>query len=230
MLYLLPNLLAPGTERLFPLCLSEIVPTLDGLIAESDREALRYFKRFPTKRRFNEMPYALLNEHTKDSDLDFLLEPLVKGESWGLISDAGLPAIGDPGANLVLRARQLGIGVSALPGPSAIFLSIMLSGLPSQRFAFHGYPPREGVENWLKGLEKRSEKEKSLELFMVPPYKNQSTLEMVTATLHPNTYLSISQDLTGPNERITTAKMGAWKGVSLSKDPAVFLLFKKGNR
>ena len=224
MLYLLPNLLSLGTENLFPVLLPQIVSSLDGLIAESDREAIRYFKRFPTKKRFNEMPYALLNEHTKEEDLDFLLEPLVKGETWGLISDAGLPAIADPGANLVKHARKNNIPIKAIPGPSSIFMSIMLSGLPSQRFSFHGYPPRKDFEMWLKKIEKKSQEEKSLELFIEAPYKNQATFDTLLKTLRPQTTLSISQDLTGPNEWTKTAKISAWKERVFTKDPALFLV------
>ncbi len=106
-------------------------------------EGRRYLKRFETKKPALEIPIALFNEHTPEDHIDFLLEPIANGERWGLVSDAGLPCIADPGSKLVHRARQKGLHVQAFVGPSAILLALMLSGLPGQKFYFNGYLNRE---------------------------------------------------------------------------------------
>src|SRR5258708_21049619 len=143
-LLLLPNLLGEHRhhEMFLPSSVDKAVSSLDGLIAESDIEGRRFLKRFETKKPAMEIPIALFNEHTPDDHIDFLLEPIVKGGRWGLVSDAGLPCIADPGAKLVQRARQLGILIQAFVGPSSILFALMLSGLPGQKFAFQGYLPK----------------------------------------------------------------------------------------
>src|SRR5437016_1032663 len=137
MLYLLPNLLDEEQphERFLPAPLAEVVASLDGVFCESEKPARRFLGRF--KRA--SLTLKLLNEHTKDTELAELIEPVEKGGRWGVLSDAGLPCIADPGAQLVSLARKKGIHVEALVGPSSIIMALMLSGLYCQRFSFHGY-------------------------------------------------------------------------------------------
>ena len=137
-LLLLPNVLADVKhhEPFLPSSVDKAVASIDGLIAESASAGRRFLARFETKKPTNEIPIALFNEHTKEEDIDFLLEPIRKGERWGLISDGGLPCIADPGAKLVKRANISGIIVQAFVGPSSPMLALMLSGLPAQRFYF----------------------------------------------------------------------------------------------
>lgn len=230
-LFLLPNLLSheADLETQLPAGLHTIVSQLNGLIVENEKEGRLYLKRFGRR----DVPLALLNEHTAPRELDGLLEPVVKGEIWGVISDAGLPCLADPGAALVRRARELGIPLKALPGPSSIPLGLLLSGLEAQRFAFHGYLPREEEQRraQLKTLEKRSKQEKATQLFIEAPYRNQALLSSALAVLDPKTQLAVAVDLTAPTEQVFCKTVQQWKKSplpSLDKRPALFLLFFEG--
>lgn len=232
-LVLLPNVLHEGEANLsllFPPAVEQRVCSLQGLIAENEKEARKYLKRFtfPEGRSFRDIPLKLLNEHTKKEELVDLLAPIVRGETWGLISDAGLPCLADPGAHLVLLARQRGVAIEAICGPSSLFLALMLSGLGAQNFAFHGYLPRE--ENLLKPrikvLEKESESEGKTQLFIEAPYRGQSLLQLLIQELKPNTLLSVCIHLTAPDQEIYTFPVHQWRKnplVDLQKRPAIFL-------
>ncbi|MCB1085175.1 MAG: 16S rRNA methyltransferase, partial [Chlamydiia bacterium] len=141
MLYLLPNVLDEegNSAFLIPEAIKEVVAKLDGIIAESEKGGRKFLKAFHPD--FRSVPIILLNEHT--TSIDALLSPLQKGERWGLISDAGLPVLADPGAKLVRRLHTLNIPIETFPGPSSIVYALQLSGLPGQRFVFNGYPPRD---------------------------------------------------------------------------------------
>src|SRR5262249_13098213 len=147
-LFLLPNLLDEtlAWEPFLPASVAAAVQSLDGLIAESEKEGRRYLRRFVNHERMAATPIRLLNEHTQPKEIGELLEPLIRGERWGLISDAGLPCIADPGAPLVLLAHEKKIRVETFSGPSSIVMALQLSGLSGQRFAFHGYLPREAPD------------------------------------------------------------------------------------
>lgn len=232
-LILLPNVLHEGESDLsllFPPAVEKRVVALQGLIAENEKEARRYLKRFtfPEGRSFREVPIKLLNEHTKKEELVDLLDPIERGEVWGLISDAGLPCLADPGAHLVLLARQKGVPVEAICGPSSLFLALMLSGLGAQNFSFHGYLPRE--ENLLKPriktLEKESEMEGKTQLCIEAPYRGQSLLHTLIQELKPNTLLSVCVHLTAPDQEVYTLPIHQWRKrapLDLQKRPAIFL-------
>ncbi len=229
MLLLLPNLLAeqPHHQLYLPASVDKAVSTLDGLIAESETGGRRYLGRFETKKPPAQIPIADLNKHTKEADYDFLLEPIKKGERWGLVSDAGLPCIADPGSALVARARQIGIVVQAFVGPSAIMLSLMLSGLPGQRFAFHGYFQQEKLKEW----EKRSQSDQATQLFIEAPYRNRKTLDYLLENLVGPTKLCVAWDLTLPTQGIVSQTVTAWKKSPLpniDKKPAMFLFITSG--
>ena len=232
MLYLLPNLLAdlPHHELFLPPSVDRAVARLDGLIAESERAARRFLGRFETKRPASEIPVALFNRHTPDRDLDFLLEPLQKGETWGCIADAGLPCIADPGSKLVWRARELGLRIQAFTGPSSLFLSLMLSGLPAQKFQFHGYlssdPARRRGE--LLSLEGESRKKGLTQLFIETPYRNMALLQQMVECLDDETKLAAAWDLTQPSQGVVSQKVAFWKKSplpNLKKKPAIFQIF-----
>ncbi len=227
---LLPNLLGDyrHAEVFLPASVFKAMQSIDGLIAESEIEGRRYLKRFETKKPAMEIPIALFNEHTPESDLDFLLEPIVKGERWGLVSDAGLPCIADPGSKLVLRAVQRGIQIQAFVGPSSILLALMLSGLPGQKFFFHGYLDRDPSKrkDQIKHLIQQSRTERATQLFMEAPYRNRHTLETLLQTLPDHAWLSVSWDLTLPTQGVMTQLVSQWKKCSLpnlDKKPAIFL-------
>lgn len=229
-LMLLPNLIGDHrhAEIFLPPSVAKAVKTLDGLIAESETEGRRYLKRFETKKDAMEIPIALFNEHTPDADLDFLLEPIVGGERWGLVSDAGLPCIADPGSKLVLRARQKGIAIQAFVGPSSILMGLMLSGLPGQKFFFHGYLDRDPEKRkvQIKQLGEQSRSERATQIFMEAPYRNRHALEAIVLGLPESAMLCVAWDLTLPTQGVVTQSVQQWKKSTLpniDKKPAIFL-------
>jgi 16S rRNA (cytidine1402-2'-O)-methyltransferase len=231
-LLLLPNLLGEyrHAEVFLPTSVFKAMQTIDGLIAESEVEGRRYLKRFETPKPAHEIPIALFNEHTPDSDLDFLLEPIVAGERWGLISDAGLPCIADPGSKLVLRAQQRGIHVQAFVGPSSILLALMLSGLPGQKFFFHGYLDKDPGkrQHQIKHLVEQSRAEHATQLFMEAPYRNRHSLEALLQTLPEKAWLCVAWDLTLTTQGVMTQTIAQWKKCSLpnlDKKPAIFIFY-----
>lgn len=233
-LLLLPNLLFDHRhhELFLPPSVDRAVESIDGLICESEKGGRRFLSRFKTKKLTHEIPIAIYNKNTTDEDLDFYLEPIQKGERWGLISDAGLPCIADPGAKLVARARQLGIPVQAFIGPSSISLALMLSGLSGQSFIFHGYLPKEDAElaQVLPRLERESTERGMTQIFMERPYKNQRTLEVLLDTLDDSTILCVAAELTSPEQMVLTQKVAFWKKSSLpvlDKKNALFLFSRK---
>jgi len=231
-LLLLPNLLgsAAQTHLFLPASVDIAMTTLDGLIAESEGGGRSYLKRFRTKKRAHEMPIALLNPKMDAKYLDFLLEPIIEGETWGVVSDSGLPCLADPGSALVLRARQLALPLEAFVGPSSIFLSLMQSGLPGQRFVFHGYIAKEpeNRKKELKAWENSSKKEQETHIFIEAPYRNLHTLASCLEVLSEKTLLSVACDLTLPTQEIKTGPLFMWKKGSLpeiAKRPAIFLFY-----
>ena len=230
-LLLLPNLLVDSKhhEIFLPSSVDKAVSTLDGLIAESAGEGRRFLSRFDTKKTTQNMPLALFNEHTPDSDIDFLLEPIRKGERWGLISDAGLPCIADPGAKLVARAKSSGIIVQTFVGPSSILMSLMLSGLLGQKFYFRGYLQRDELKlaREIKEIEKFSRKEQSTQIFIETPYRNEKLLQALVQHLEPETKLCIAWDLTAPTQGVITQTISQWKKSplpNLSKKNSIYLI------
>jgi 16S rRNA (cytidine1402-2'-O)-methyltransferase len=229
-LLLLPNLLGDikHHEIFLPASVDSAVATLDGLIAENPTEGRRFLSRFKTKKSTHDMPIAVFNKDTPDADIDFLLEPIRKGERWGLISDAGLPCIADPGAKLVRRARGSGISIQAYVGPSSVTLALMLSGLSGQSFHFLGYLEREQSkrEKQIKDLEKRSRVEHTTMIAIETPFRNQALLESLVATLDESTSLCVAWDLTLPTQGIVSQKVALWKKSplpNLEKRVAIFL-------
>jgi len=229
-LLLLPNLLGDQRhqEVFLPSSVAKAVQSIDGLIAESETEGRRYLGRFETKRPAMEIPIALFNEHTPDDHIDFLLEPISKGERWGLVSDAGLPCVADPGSKLVWRARQRGLMVQAFVGPSSILLALMLSGLPGQRFAFNGYLDKEPSKRKLQiqKLAKTSAQDGVTQIVMEAPYRNKHTLEALVSLLPDDALLCAAWDLTMSTQGVVSQSIQLWKKSplpNLDKKPALFL-------
>lgn len=232
-LYLLPNLLdeAGSHQESFPVCIDEVVPALDGLIAESHKGGRRFLRRFcyPEGRSFREVPISLLNEHTTQAEVQALLKPLRRGERWGLVSDAGLPIFADPGADLVFLCQKDRIPIHPLPGPSSILYALMLSGFSAQNFAFHGYLPRQDVElkQKLVRIEQIAKREKQTQLFIEAPYRNLKLMEKLLRELQPTTYLAVCWNLTAPSQGVIVDRIAKWRRMalpSLKKIPAVFLI------
>ena len=232
-LFLFPNLLDDEGDHTFflPQSVDQAVAQIDGLIAESEKGGRRFLKRFafPTPKTFREIPIRLLNEHTTNAEIDALLEPILKGESWGLVSDAGMPCLADPGSQLVFRARQRKVSVETFPGPSSIMLALILSGLSGQHFTFHGYLPKEEPLQIKKiqQMEQRSLQEGSTHLFIEAPYRNLKLLGTLLKTLHNKTHLSLGIELTSPRQEVYLKSVEQWKAASLppiDKRPTVFVI------
>jgi 16S rRNA (cytidine1402-2'-O)-methyltransferase len=225
-LYLIPNLLAdlPDHASFLPASIDAAMAQIEGLIAESEGGGRRFLKRFKTKKPPHQMPIALLSEPA-----DFLLEPVLKGESWAVVSDAGLPCLADPGALLVFKAKQKGIAVEAFSGPSSVTHALMLSGLPAQRFSFCGYLPKDpkGRQQQLAAMQKRSKEERSVQIFIEAPYRNQHCFEDCLKILADSTYLAVGYNLTAPDQLMKTQTVQNWKKApaELEKKPAIFLLY-----
>jgi 16S rRNA (cytidine1402-2'-O)-methyltransferase len=225
-LILLPNILAEGAnpDLWLPASVGNAVRSLNGLICESEKGGRAFLRLFGVR----DLPQRLLNEHTQPKELDELLKPLSKGETWGVVSDCGLPCLADPGAALVRRAQALKISVEALSGPSSITLALMLSGLPGQSFAFHGYLERDEdrLRAQIRALEKRSLQEKETQVFIEAPYRNQKLIKRLIEDLHEKTLLSAACDLTLSSQEVVTQSAGTWRKrpvPDLAKRPAVFL-------
>lgn len=228
-LHLLPNLL--GNEASledFPKKVFSIVLTLDGLIAESEKAARKYLRFFMNHEEMQKVQIVLLNEHTKAKEV---LDEMLKGGSlWGLISDAGLPCLADPGSQLVSMARKKGVSIHALMGPSSIMLALMLSGFSGQRFSFHGYLPRKEEEliRKIKNLEKEAYQSESTQIWIEAPYRSNKMLHFLIKSLKPQTLVCVAKNLTFQDESVMTMPVRLWKekGFSLKKEPAVFLVSK----
>jgi len=227
-LILLPNLLdeSADIDLYFPKNIKTIVASLEGIIAEDEKNARRYLLRFIDREKLQKLPIKLLNEHTKDDDILDLLR-LVENKKIGLISDAGLPCIADPGSKLIKRLKDKNIEIRAYPGPSSIFLALMLSGLNAQKFAFQGYLPRKEDELILKlkKLEKESSQNNITQIFIEAPYRSDKMLNCLVKTLNKETLLSVAINLTSKEEKIITKRVLEFKKLNLviGKNPTVFL-------
>ena len=200
--------------------------SLRDLVVENAKSARAFLSAIGANPR--EVQMAELNEHTPPADIASLLQPLREGRSLGLLSEAGCPAIADPGAALVEAAHADGFRVVPLVGPSAITLALIASGLEGQRFAFCGYLPRESAQRAqrIKELEQRSRREQETEIFIETPYRNEALLAALLATCAPGTQLCVAADLTLAGEAIRTQPIAAWRRErrQIGKRPAVFLL------
>lgn len=232
-LYLLPNLLEDQLDwqASLPKSVEEAVMDLDGIIAESEKAARRYLLRFIDREKLQTIAIQLLNEHTDSNQLKPLLKPIQNGEKWGILSDAGLPCIADPGSHLVYLAQQCSnISVRSFAGPSSLLLGLQLSGLTAQRFAFHGYLPRKEPElkKALESLEKRSQHEKATQIWIEAPYRSLKMASFAINTLHPSTLFCIAQSLDSPDQCVRTQTIGTWRKspIDLGKVPAVFFLYR----
>ena len=178
-LYLIPTPLGPKPlDHVLPEETRRIAARLTHFIVEHPKTARAFLKEVGTATPLQQLHLAELSEHTPAAALQDLLAPLLAGEDAGLMSEAGCPAVADPGANLVRLAHASGIPVKPLIGPSSILLALMASGLAGQRFSFHGYLPAktDERERALKELEKRAEKEDATQIFIETPYRNQAML------------------------------------------------------
>jgi 16S rRNA (cytidine1402-2'-O)-methyltransferase len=205
---------------------------LDNFIVESERSAARLLSRFRDKEGMERLKLLLLNEHSVEAELPGLLEPLLSGKDCGLLSEAGMPCIADPGAALVAEAHARDIEVVPIPGPSSMLLALAASGLSGQSFAFLGYLPAERVarRGRLERLAADFRKDGLTRIFIETPYRNDALLADCVAVLPESAWLAIAADLDGDRQLIHSRSLGAWRAAPLptiGKLPAVFLFGKR---
>lgn len=229
-LYLIPAPLADDVpaEHVLPADGLALVRPLQHFVVEHPKTARQFLKRIGTDTPLQSLSLQTLNEHTTAKDLPALLQPLQDGKDVGLLSEAGCPAVADPGAQLVALAHRHGIRVMPLVGPSSLLLALMGSGLNGQRFSFQGYLPadRDARAKTLRELEVRSRREQETILFIETPYRNGAMWETLLGTLHADTRLAIGMDLTGPSQTLACQRVSEWKKTAapeFAKRPTVFL-------
>lgn len=228
-LYLVP---APISQAdiawVLPTAVQQCVAEISHFIVEHPKTARQFLKQLDCTCPLQELNIQILNEHTQAKDFLALLDPLLAGHDVGLLSEAGCPAVADPGAGLVRLAHKNNISVVPLVGPSSILLALMASGLNGQRFAFHGYLPIEGAARTSKiaELERISIHLKQMQIFIETPYRNQKLLEQLVKVCNDNTDLCVATDLTSSRERIATKSIKEWRRAlpDVNKIPAIFLL------
>ena len=231
-LYLLPVTLGDtAIDKVLPAYNAGIIREIKHFIVEDVRSARRFLKKVDREIDIDTLSFYPLNKHTSPEDISGYLNPLADGHSMGVISEAGCPAVADPGADVVAIAQRRNLKVVPLVGPSSIILSVMASGFNGQSFAFHGYLPIEPNERSkrLKELEGRIYSEHQTQLFIETPYRNHKMLDDILKACRPQTKLCIAANITCEGVYIKTRTVKEWKGTALpdlSKIPCIFLLYK----
>ena len=228
-LFLIPVTLGDSpVQHVIPAYVLELIDRLDHFIVEDLRSARRYLKKAGITKAIDDLSFYLLNEHTEDQATEELLAVLANGNDAGLMSEAGIPAVADPGSGLVALAHRHGIRVVPLAGPSSILMALMASGMNGQSFRFHGYLPVKKPQrlNSLRKIEKIALETGETQVFMETPYRNMSLLEDILGSCRDNTLLCIAADISLDAETIKTRTIREWKGKlpDIHKRPAVFLL------
>ena len=230
-LYLIPTPLGNADTPCLLAHEQKCIVNLTDFVVEAEKTARAHLKAFGVQTPIRELNLCTLNEHTPEQDIAKLLQPLQAGRNMGLLSEAGCPAVADPGAQLVALAHQAGFTVMPLVGPSSIMLALMASGANGQCFAFKGYLPAEKNARieCLHTLEKRSRQENETQLFIETPYRNDALLADAIATLHSETRLCIAADLTMPTQTIISQNIAAWRKMpalpQLKKRPCLFVVY-----
>ncbi|WP_334167943.1 SAM-dependent methyltransferase [Phocaeicola paurosaccharolyticus] len=230
-LYLIPVTLGDTSiESVLPSYNKSIILEIKYFIVEDIRSARRFLKKVDKDIDIDQLNFFPLNKHTSTNDISGYLKPLQEGNSMGVISEAGCPAVADPGADVVAIAQRNNLKVVPLVGPSSIILSVMGSGFNGQSFAFHGYLPVEPGDRTrrIKELEQRVYSENQTQLFIETPYRNNKMAEDIVKSCRPTTRLCIAANITCPDEYIKTKSVKEWIGKlpDLSKKPCIFLIYK----
>jgi len=231
-LYLIPSALGESPSPAdFPENNLRIMEKLHHFVVEDVRTARRFLKKILPSIKIDDLAFQILDEHTKPEEVAVLLDPVLEGENLGILSEAGLPCVADPGALLVSYAHENGVKVVPLTGPSSIFLALMASGFNGQNFAFSGYLPIDKNERITKirELEGSVYHRDQTQVFIETPYRNQQMMESLVETCHSQTRICIAVNLTMPDEMILTRTVEQWKRMKwpeIQKKPAVFLLYR----
>lgn len=231
-LYLIPCGLSDAPwKQMVPDYNVEIMEGIRHYVVENIRTARRWIRKCCPDFSFENVEFIELNTHTSIEEVDAMLNPLRKGYPIGLLSEAGCPAIADPGSDLVAIAQKEGLKVIPLIGPSSILLGLMGSGFNGQSFCFHGYLPIDEREKiaCLQKLEKESERDNRTQIFIETPYRNNKMMALMIENLHGDTKICVGCNITDiSSESIVTKKVSEWKNTSYdySKKPTIFLIFR----
>ena len=230
-LYLIPTRLGDNAPlEVLPISIKRIIENVDYYIVENEKTARRFIKKISSGKSQPSLKINILNKFTEETELPDYLNPCLNGKNVGLLSEAGCPAIADPGAEIVKIAHQKEIQVVPLVGPSSILLALISSGMNGQNFAFNGYLPIEKSErkSALKQLERLSFEKKQTQIFIETPYRNNKMLEDICASLNVHTRVCVACDITLPTEYIKTQTVKEWKHttVDLHKRPSIFIIQK----
>lgn len=229
-LYLLPVPLSDTDPAsvMPPKCI-EVACSVKHFIVENIRSARRFLKRCSRDIDIDTLTFSVLDEHTDPSEVAAMLEPLAQGHDMAVVSEAGCPAVADPGALAVARAQELGYRVDPLVGPSSILLALMASGFNGQSFAFVGYLPVEAGARTakLRDMERRILREHQTQIFIETPYRNNKLIAELCRVLPPEMKLCVASDITGERQTILTRPLHRWakEHYDYGKTPTIFLLF-----
>ncbi len=231
-LYLIPTPLGNAPySRIFPELNAEIIKTLDHFVVENLRSARRFLRSAGYSKDFDEVQLFELDKHNPGSLTKQDIIPLFENHDMGLLSEAGVPGVADPGSDIVRMAHQNNIKVVPLIGPSSLLLALMASGLNGQQFAFSGYLPIKNQQRKkaIQALEKRSGTENQSQLFIETPYRNMSLLNEILNTCQSGTLLCVAADITLDSEFIKTKSIKEWKGKppDIHKKPTIFILLAR---
>ena len=228
-LYLFPVPLSDvGPEQVLPGSNLQLLLGIRYFVVENLRSARRFLKACHKSIIIDDLEFTELSEHTPPGEVDAMLAPMAHGHSLGVISEAGCPAVADPGADLVAAAQRRGYEVVPLVGPSSILMSLMGSGFNGQRFTFNGYLPidaraRAGT---LKDMQQAIRRDHCTQIFIETPYRNNKLIEELCRVLPADMLLCVGSDITGPRQRINTRRIDQWRRIKPDYDkiPAIFLL------
>ena len=229
-LYLLPVTLGDTPlGNVLPQYNSEIIAGIRHFIVEDVRSARRFLRKVDPIFDIDGSQFFELNKHTSPEDVAGYLRPLNEGKPMGVISEAGCPAVADPGADVVAIAQRKGLKVVPLVGPSSIILSVMASGFNGQSFAFNGYLPVKPAERGkaLKGFERRAHVEHQSQIFIEAPYRNIKLMEQMLQVCAADTLLTVACDITSPEEFIRTLTIARWREAGIpdiAKRPTIFII------
>ena len=231
-LYLIPTTLGDTGETadVIPTSITQIINSIDEYIVENEKSARHYLKKMGIKKPLQEIILHPLNQHTQPNEISTYLNSIADGKNIGIISEAGCPAIADPGSEVVKIAQRKNIQVIPLVGPSSILLALMASGFNGQNFTFNGYLPKERSERIakIKDLERLAQRKNQTQIFIETPYRNMHLLEDLVSSCESATQLCIACDITLPTEFIKTKSINEWKKKmpDINKKPTIFLIYK----
>lgn len=230
-LYLIPTTLGDNEPlEVMPISVKKVIEQIDYFIVENEKSARRFIKKITPKKSQASLTIMMLDKYAEELETSTYLDVCDTGISVGLLSEAGVPAVADPGATIVKLAHDNGVQVVPLVGPSSILMAMMSSGMNGQSFAFNGYLPidKSDRKKAIKDLERLSKDKDQSQIFIETPYRNEKLFADLKATLTPTTNLCIAADITLPTEYIKTKEIKDWKHEhpDLHKRPAIFIIHK----